>query len=158
MWGDWGMMSAFRRRRGCMMWSRIQRRQVVEVDAVLERFRRLEVDAVDLQHREVPLAILGRADLAFHRVAGAQAEAPHLGRGDVDVVRPGQEVRLRRAEIAEAIRQDLERAFPVDRLLVLGERLEDAEHHVLLAQRGRVLDPHLLGEGEEVGGALGLEF
>ena len=123
-----------------------------------KRLGRLEVDGVDLEQGEVALAVLGRADLALDRVAGAQAEAAHLGGGDVDVVGPGQEVGLRAAQEAEAVGEDLERAVAVDRLLVLRQLLEDREHHVLLAQGGGVLDLQLLGEGEQVGGGLGLEF
>ena len=137
---------------------RVERRQIVEVDALAQRLGRLEVDGVDLEQREVALAVLGRADLALDGVAGAQAEAAHLGGRDVDVVRPGQEIRLGRTEETEAVGQDLERAFPVDRLLVLGELLEDGEHDVLLAQGGGVLDLQLLGEGEQVRGAFCLEF
>jgi hypothetical protein len=137
---------------------RIERRQVVEVDAVAQRLGQFEVDRIHLQQGKVALAVLRCADLTFHRVAGAQPEAAHLGGGDVDVVRPGEEVRLRRAEESEAVRQDFEGAVAVDRLLVLGERLEDREHDVLLAQRGRVLDLEGFGEGEQVGRSLGLEF
>ena len=118
----------------------IERRQVVEVDAVAHGFRRLEIDRVDLQQREIALAVLRRADLAFDRVAGAQAEAAHLAGADIDVVRAGQVVGFRAAQEAEAVGQDFERAFAVDGLVVLGEVLQDREHHVLLAQGRRVLD------------------
>ncbi len=45
----------------------IQRRQVVEVDAMAHRVGRLEIDRVDLQQGEVTLAVLRRADLALDR-------------------------------------------------------------------------------------------
>ena len=56
----------------------IERRQVVEVDLVLDVLRILEIDEIDLEQREVALAVLGTADLAFDGVAGAQREAPDL--------------------------------------------------------------------------------
>jgi hypothetical protein len=59
---------------------RVQRRQVLEQDLVLRRFGRFAVDAVDLDQREVALAVLGRPDFAFDRVAGVQVEAPDLAR------------------------------------------------------------------------------
>jgi len=46
----------------------------------------------------------------------------------------GQEVGLGAAQVAEAVRQDLQRAFAVDRLVVVGEVLENRHHHVLLPQ------------------------
>jgi 3-hydroxyisobutyrate dehydrogenase len=49
----------------------------------------VEVDLVDLRHGEVALAVLGCADLAFHGVAGAQAEAADLLGADLDVVGAG---------------------------------------------------------------------
>ena len=57
---------------------RIERRQIVEVDAVADLHRIGEVDAGDPQQREVALAVLRRADLALDGIAGAQAEPPHL--------------------------------------------------------------------------------
>ena len=136
----------------------IERRQIVEIDAMAQLVRLVEIDLVDLEQREIALAVLGRADLALDRVAGAQAEAAHLARTDIDVVRSGQIIRLGRAEEAEAVLQHLEHAVAIDRLVVLGERLQDREHHVLLAQRGRVLDLQLLGEIQQFRRGLGFEF
>ncbi len=90
---------------------RVQRRQVVEEDLVARLLRRLEVDRVDLDQREVALAFLRRADLAGDGVAGAQVEAADLRRRDVDVVRARQVVVLGRAQEAEAVRQAFEDAF-----------------------------------------------
>ena len=56
----------------------IERRQVVEEDLVARFLGRLEIDGVNLDEREIPLAFLGRADLAGDGVAGAQIEAPDL--------------------------------------------------------------------------------
>ena len=93
----------------------IERRQIVEIDAMADLVRLIEIDRVDLEQGEIALAVLGRADLALDRVAGAQAEAAHLARADIDVVRPGQVVRFRRAQEAEAVLQDLEHAVAEDR-------------------------------------------
>jgi hypothetical protein len=61
---------------------RIQRRQVVEIDAVAHRFGIVEIHRIELEQREIALAILGRADLAFDGIARAQAEACGPGSGD----------------------------------------------------------------------------
>src|SRR3546814_21121937 len=95
---------------------------------------RSEIDLADLEGGEVALAVLGRADLAFHRVAGAQAEAAHLAGAHVDVVGAGQVVRFRRAEEAEAVLQDLQHPAAVDRLVVVRQLLQDRDNHVLLAR------------------------
>jgi hypothetical protein len=94
---------------------RIERRQVVEVDAMPDLLRLVEIDRVDLEQREIALAVLGRADLALDRVAGAQAEAADLARADIDVVGARQVVGLGRAQEAEAVLQDLEHAVAEDR-------------------------------------------
>jgi hypothetical protein len=73
---------------------RIERRQVVEVDAVAHLLRIVEVDGVDLEERKIALAFLGRADLALDGVASAQAEATDLAGAHIDVVRPRQVVGL----------------------------------------------------------------
>ncbi len=53
----------------------IERRQIVEIDAVADRLGIVEIDRGDAGQREIALAFLGAADFAFDRVAGAQAEA-----------------------------------------------------------------------------------
>ena len=70
---------------------------------------------------------------------------------------PGQIVRLRRAQEAEAVRQHLDHAFADDLDLLGGELLEDGEHQLLLAHGLGVLDLELLGEGQELGRSFGLE-
>ena len=122
----------------------IERRQVVEEDLVARFLRRLEVDRVDFDQREVPLAFLRRPDLAGDGVAGAQVEAPDLRRRDVDVVRAGQIVVLGRAQEAEAVRQALENAFGEDQSALFGLRLQDLEDQFLLAQSGAAGDTEIL--------------
>ncbi len=46
----------------------------------------------------------------------------------------------------------------MDGLVVLGQVLEDGEHHVLLAQAGCVLDLQRFGVAEQVGRGFCLEF
>src|SRR5690606_21484381 len=90
--------------------AREQRRQVLEQDLVLRRFRRLAVDVVDLEQREVALAFLRRSDAAGDVVAGAQVETADLARADVDVVGAGEVGSIEATQEAEAVLQDLEHA------------------------------------------------
>src|SRR3546814_18987773 len=69
----------------------------------------VEVDRGQPGQREIALAVLGRADFPFHRVAGAQAELADLGGAYVDVVRTGQIIGLRAAQEAETVGQHLDR-------------------------------------------------
>ena len=115
---------------------RVERRQVVEEDLVARFFGRLEVDRVDLDEREVALALFGRTDLPGDGVAGTQVEAPDLRRRDVDVVGAGQVVVFRRAQEAEAVGQALQHAFGEDEAALLGLRLQDLEDQFLLAEAG----------------------
>ena len=135
-----------------------QRRQVLEQDAVLGRLRRDAVDLVDLDQREVALAVLRRAHLAFDRVAGVQVEAPDLRRRDVDVVGAGEVRRLGRAQEAEAVRQDFQRAVAEDLLAALGALLQDRKHQLLLAQPVGVVDLEADGHFEQLGNVQGFEF
>src|SRR3546814_17888372 len=82
---------------------RIERGQVVEVDAVAGVLGRIEIDLADLEESEVALAVLGRADLPLHRVAAAQAEAAYLAGAQLDVVRSGGEFRFRKAKEPEPV-------------------------------------------------------
>ena len=127
------------------LFGRVVGRQVVEVDPMPRSFRRIEVDRVDLEQREVALALLGRPDLAVDDVAGAQPEAADLAGRDVDVVGSGKVVDVRRAQKAEAILQDLEDTLAVDRHAGFGQPLQGGEHEIGFAKRARVFDPELLG-------------
>ena len=133
----------------------IERRQIVEIDLVARFLGVLEVERVDLEQSEVTLAFLGAADMAVDGVAGAQAEAADLRWRNVDVVGAGQVIGFRRAQKAEAVRQNLDHAFTDDIGFAGGELLEDAEHQLLLAHRRGVLDLKLFREGDELRRSLG---
>ena len=129
---------------------RIERRQVLEEQLLARLIRRLEVDRLDLDQREVALAFLRRTDLARHRVAGLQVELPDLRRRDVDVVGARQIVVVGRAQESEAIGEHFEHAFREDEPAQLGLRLQDLEDQVLLAHAGRAGHVHVLGDLREL--------
>ncbi len=130
----------------------IERRQIVEIDAMTNRFGIVEIDLGDAGQSEIALAVLGAADLAFDGVAGAQAEAADQLRRDIDVVGTGEVIGLGRAQEAEAVVEDFDRAHAHDLGAIFGADLEDREHDVLLAQGRSALDPKLFGHGDEFGG------
>ena len=113
---------------------RVERRQVVEEGLVARLLGRLEVDRLDLEQGEVALGVLGRPHLAGDGVAGAQVEAPDLGRRDVDVVGARQVVVVGRAQEAEAVGQHLEHALGEDEPVPLRLPLQDLEDQLLLAE------------------------
>ena len=135
-----------------------ERRQVLEQDLVLRVLRRLAVDLVDLDQREVALAVLRRADLALDRVAGVQVEAADLRRRDVDVVGAGEVARVGRAQEAEAVGQDLEHAVAEDALALLRLLLQHREDEVVLAHPVGALDLAGVGDVDQLGDVFGLEF
>ncbi len=137
---------------------RIERRQVVEIDSMPNRIRFVEIDLVDLQQGEIALAILRRADLALDRIAGAQAEAADLAGRDIDVVRPGEIIRLGRAQEAEPIGQNFQNPLAIDRHIVHRQLLEAGEHQLLLAQVRGVFDLQLFREGQEFGRGFLFQF
>ena len=116
-----------------------QRRQVFEDDLVLGSLRRLKVDLVDLEQREIALADLGRPDLAGNVVAGAQVEAPDLAGGHIDVVRPRQVGTAGGAQKPESVLQDLKDAIPVDVLALLCVGLENLEDDILFSGAGQAV-------------------
>ena len=136
----------------------IERGQVIEVNLVAGFLRFLEIDRGDLQEREITLIVPRRPDLAFHGVAGAQAKATDLAGGDIDVVRARQIVGFRRAQEAETVLQHFQRAPAGNLRALIGQRLEDGEHHALLAQGGGVLDIEAFSQLHQLGGRLFLQF
>ena len=75
----------------------VQRRQVVEQNLVARFFRRFKVDRLNLDKREVLFALVRAADIAADRVAGFEIEFADLAGRNVNVVRAGQVVVVRRA-------------------------------------------------------------
>ncbi len=136
----------------------IERRQIVEIDLVAGFLGVLEIQRVDLEECEIALALFGAANMAVDGVAGAQSEAADLRGRDVNIVRPRQVIRFRRAQEAEAVRQNLDNAFADNVGLARRELLEDAEHQLLLAHRRGVFDLELLGKSDELSGRLRLEL
>src|SRR6266851_5125048 len=128
---------------------RIERGEILEEDLLARAFRRLEVDGLDLDEREVPLAVLRRPDLAQHGVSRVKIEFPDLRRRDVDVVGAGQVVVVGRPEEAEAVGQRLEHALRKDQAALFGARLEDLEDELLFAHAGCARHLELLGDLRE---------
>ena len=85
------------------------------------------VDRLDALDAVVLLGVLGRAHRAGDVVAGAQAEAAHVGLGDVDVV-DARKVVLAAQEAVAAFVEDLEHAGAEDlafALCLIGEDVID---------------------------------
>ena len=132
---------------------RVERRQVLEEDLVARLLGRLEVDRLDLDEREVALAVLRRPDDAGHRVAGVQIELADLRRRDVDVVGAGQVVVVGRTQEPEAVGQRLEHALREDQPALLGPRPQDLEDQLLLAHAGRARHLEVLADLGQLGDA-----
>ncbi len=135
-----------------------QRGQVFEEDLVLRVLRPIVVDRVDLEQGEVTLAFLRRANLADDGVTGTQIEATNLAGRDVDVVRAGQIGRIRGAQEAETVLENLQHAITGNFLAAFSVLLQQGENHVLLARTGHVFQAHLFGEFQQFGDRLLLEF
>ena len=125
---------------------RVERREVLEEDLLLRLLGRLEVDRLDLDQREVALAVLRRPDDAGDGVAGVQVELADLRGRDVDVVGAGQVVVVGGAQEAEAVGERLEHAFREDVAALLGAHAEDLEDQLLLAHARGAGDVQLLGD------------
>ena len=137
---------------------RIKRREIVEKNLVARDLGILEIDRFDFDQREVALAVLRRANLAGDGVAGAQVELPDLRWRDVDIVRTGQIVVLRRAEKAEAVRQAFQNALGENQAVLFRLRAEDLEDQLLLAHAGGAGDVQLLGDLRQIGNVLVFQF
>ena len=112
---------------------RIKRRQIVEKNLVAGLFGRLEVDSFYLHQREILLALMRRPHLATDGVAGLQVKLANLRWRNVNVVRAGQIVVIRRAQKSVAIRKDFEHAFGEDVAFFFALRLQDLENQILFA-------------------------
>src|SRR6185437_13308297 len=139
--------------------ARKQRGEVFEQQFVLGSFRRIAVDVVHLQQREIALAFLRMPYASGDVVAGAQVEAADLRRRHVDVVRAGKVGLVVRAQEAEAVLQDFQHALGPDAAAGLGVGAQDVEDHVLFARAcDAFLDAELFGHFQELHRTLPLQF
>ena len=137
---------------------RIERGEVVERHLVARTLGIFEVYRRNADEGEVTLAVARTTDCALDSVAGAQAHLPDHLRLDVDIVRSGQVVGLRRTQEAETVRQDLDHAHADDFDIAFGQLLEDAEHQFLLRQERGAFDLELFRHGQQFGRCLFLEI
>ena len=121
-------------------------------------FGRIKVDLVDLEQREITLALLGRTNLAFNRIARAQTKAPNLARRDIDIVRTGKIVCLGTAQEAKAVWQNLQHAFAENGMIVFGQLFENGKHQLLFTERAGVFDFEFLGQGKKLRRGFLFEF
>src|SRR5580692_4049862 len=77
---------------------------------------------------------MGRPDIAADRVASLEVKLADLRGRDVDIVRAGQVVVVRRAKKAVAVRQNLEDAFGKNVAFLFTLGLKDLEDQILLAK------------------------
>ena len=118
------------------------------MNLVLRRLGILEIDPGHLEEGKVTLAFLGvgPADLPLDRIAGAQRKAANLRGRNINVVRAGEVVGVRRAQEAEAVLQDLDDAGADDLDILGGELLKRRKHELLLAHGAGILDASLLSK------------
>ena len=136
----------------------VERGQIVEIDPLAQAVGLIKIDRIHLEEREIALAVARRTDLALDRIAGAQPKAANLARADIDVVGPRQVIGFRRSKKSKPVGKDFEHAVAGNRYVVLGQLLQNREQHVLLAQRGRILDFQLFGKSEELRRGFTLQF
>ena len=137
---------------------RVKRRQIVEVDLVADLFGIVEIDRVDLEQREIALALFRAADRSFDRIAGLQRKAPDLRRRNVDVVGTWQIVGIGGAQEAEAVLQHFDHAVADDLDILCGQFLQDGEHQLLLAHDAGVFHLERFGVSDQLRRFLVLEL
>ncbi len=96
------------------------------------------VDGLDLEQAVVLFRVLGRAHLADHQVAGAQAEAADLALRDIDIFGAGQQVVA--AQEADIVLDDLQDTAAKDIALLFGDGTQEAHDEVIL------LEPRVTGD------------
>ncbi len=125
---------------------RVQRGQVVVENPVARLLGRLEIDRVDFDQRQVALPLVRHADLPGDDIARPQVEFAYLGRGDVDVVRPGQVVVVGRPQKSVSLGEDLEHPFGEDQPVFFRLGLQDGENQVLFAHLAGFRDIVFFGD------------
>ncbi len=119
--------------------------QVIERDPVFGIIRFFEIDFLDLEQGEIPLALLGGANLPEDRIAGSQVETLDLARTDVDVVGAVQIIPILTPQEPVSLGEDFQNPFASEHRVGIEEGLLDLEDEILLAEAGVVGDVQLIG-------------
>src|SRR5260364_337428 len=89
----------------------MQRCEVLKHDFMFLGLRRKTVDLVNLDQREIALAVFRRAHFALNRIAGMQIKAPDLRRADINIIRACQIGSFRRTQKPKPVGQNFKRAI-----------------------------------------------
>src|SRR5690606_19337148 len=116
------------------------------------------VDRLDLEQRQIALALLRRPDLTEDRVPGPEVETLDLRRADVDVIRPVEVVPVLGPEEAVSLGQDLEHALAAQDHVAVEQFLLDPEDEILFTKAGIVRDIALLRHLVQLCNRLALQF
>ena len=122
---------------------------MIEGDSLPVPLRRLVVDRLHLDEREIPLAIARRTHLPGDDITRAQVKAPDLRGGDVHVLGTGQIAVFGRAQESESLREAFEHPLDEEQAVALGLRAQDPDDQLLFAEMHRVHNPQLLRDSRE---------
>ena len=136
----------------------VEGRQVVEQDLIPRNLRILEIDLFHLKEGEIPFALLRRTDLPGHDITGPEIEAADLRGRDINVIRAGQVIGIRRPKEPKAVRQGFQDSLSEDHTVLFGLSLEDGKDQLLLAQVGRSFDLEVPGHFVQISDGLLLQL
>ena len=88
--------------------------------------------------------------MAGNDVAGAQVKAANLARRNVDIVRAGQIIVIRRTQKTESVRESLQHSFTVNMTILLSLRLQDRKDQLLLAHIGSAFNIEILADQRQI--------
>src|SRR5260363_204530 len=97
--------------------------------------RRKTVDLVNLDQREIALAVFRRAHFALNRIAGMQIKAPDLRRADINIIRACQIGSFRRTQKPKPVGQNFKRAIAENGLASARAFFQNGKHQFLLRRR-----------------------
>ena len=117
-----------------------KRRQVFKKHPVLDGFRSLTVDGVNLYKRKVAFVVFGRTHFAFNGVARVQIKAADLGGRNVDVVRGGEIARIGTSQKTEAVGKDFKGTVAENLFAGFGAFFENRKHEFLFAHALGIVD------------------
>jgi len=138
----------------------VKRGEIVEIGAQPHRVRIIEIDLGKAGERKIAFAIARGADFAFDGITRPQAPFAHLIGGDVDIVRPGEVIRLGRAQEGKAVLQHLDRADAHDLFvifLILGQFAQDAEQQILTTHGRGAFNAQFFGHRDQFGWGFSFE-
>src|SRR6185503_8618920 len=128
----------------------VERRKIIKKNFLARALGVFVINRFNLEQSKIALAFFRWAYMTGNDVAGAQVKAPNLARRNVDIVRAGEIVVIRRSQKTESVRESFQHTFAVNMTILLSLSLQDRKDQLLFAHIGSAFNIEILANERQI--------